>query len=123
MPSPRSRTTARRHAVQGEPAEAMMTRKQRKEIDEVPLTHEFLSLMLGVRRADVTVALHYLEQALIRMSRGQIVIVGRTEVGRQRGLSPARNSPQARLKERWWIGSKGTPSCQTRDPPKLYGTA
>ena len=54
-------------------------------IDEVPLTHEFLSLMLGVRRADVTVALHYLEQrALIRMSRGQIVIVGRTEVGRQR---------------------------------------
>ena len=30
--------------------------------DEVPLTHEFLSLMLGVRRAGVTVALNYLEQ-------------------------------------------------------------
>ena len=29
--------------------------------DEIPLTHEFLSLMLGVRRAGVTVALHYLE--------------------------------------------------------------
>jgi hypothetical protein len=42
--------------------------------DEVPLTHEFLSLMLGVRRAGVTVALHYLEQrALIRLSRKQVV--------------------------------------------------
>ena len=43
--------------------------------DEIPLTHEFLSLMLGVRRAGVTVALHYLEQkALIRMARKQIVV-------------------------------------------------
>ena len=46
--------------------------------DEVPLTHEFLSLMLGVRRAGVTVALHYLEQrALIRLSRKQILITDR----------------------------------------------
>ena len=46
--------------------------------DEVPLTHEFLSLMLGVRRAGVTVALHYLEQrGLIRLSRKQIVITDR----------------------------------------------
>ena len=29
--------------------------------DELPLTHEFLGLMLGVRRAGVTVALHVLE--------------------------------------------------------------
>ena len=54
--------------------------------DEVPLTHEFLSLMLGVRRAGVTVALHYLEQrALIRMSRKQIVITDR------KGLQAAAN--------------------------------
>lgn len=54
--------------------------------DEVPLTHEFLSLMLGVRRAGVTVALHYLEQrALIRLSRKQIVIVDR------KGLRAAAN--------------------------------
>ena len=44
----------------------------------MPLTHEFLSLMLGVRRSGVTVALNYLEQrALIRMSRKQIVITDR----------------------------------------------
>ena len=46
--------------------------------DEVPLTHEYLSLMLGVRRAGVTVALHYLEQrALISLSRKQIMITDR----------------------------------------------
>lgn len=46
--------------------------------DEIPLTHEFLSLMLGVRRAGVTVALYYLEQrALIRMARKQIGITDR----------------------------------------------
>jgi len=54
--------------------------------DEVPLTHEFLSLMLGVRRAGVTVALHYLEhRALIRLARKQIVITDRN------GLEPAAN--------------------------------
>jgi CRP-like cAMP-binding protein len=46
--------------------------------DEVPLTHEFLSLMLGVRRAGVTVALNHLERtAVIRMSRSKIVVVDR----------------------------------------------
>ena len=54
--------------------------------NDVPLTHEFLSLMLGVRRAGVTVALHYLEQrALIRMARKQIVITDR------KGLKAAAN--------------------------------
>ena len=54
--------------------------------DEVPLTHEFLSLMLGVRRAGVTVALHYLEQrALILLARKQIVITDR------KGLKAAAN--------------------------------
>jgi CRP-like cAMP-binding protein len=54
--------------------------------DDVPLTHEFLSLMLGVRRAGVTVALHYLEQrALISLARKQIVITDR------KGLKAAAN--------------------------------
>ncbi|MBS0234814.1 MAG: Crp/Fnr family transcriptional regulator [Proteobacteria bacterium] len=46
--------------------------------DELRLTHEFLALMLGVRRAGVTIALHGLEsQSLISNSRGQITIVNR----------------------------------------------
>ena len=54
--------------------------------DEVPLTHEFLSLMLGVRRAGVTVALHYLEhRALISLARRRIVITDR------KGLEAAAN--------------------------------
>jgi CRP-like cAMP-binding protein len=39
----------------------LLMANDRLDGDEIPLTHEFLSLMLGVRRAGVTVALHYLE--------------------------------------------------------------
>ena len=46
--------------------------------DEIPLTHEFLSLMLGVRRAGVTVALNYLEsRGLISLARSRIIITDR----------------------------------------------
>jgi CRP-like cAMP-binding protein len=46
--------------------------------EEVPLTHEFLSLMLGVRRAGVTVGLNFLEKrGLISMARKQIVVTDR----------------------------------------------
>lgn len=48
----------------------------RGDSDSMPLTHEFLSTMLGVRRAGVTVALHNLEGAgLIRATRGIVAIV------------------------------------------------
>ena len=66
----------------------------RLEGNEVPLTHEFLSLMLGVRRAGVTVALNYLEQrALIRLARKQIVITDR------KGLEAAANGSYHRPEE------------------------
>ena len=50
----------------------------RIETSQLPLTHEFLSLMLGVRRAGVTNALHILEgQGLIKSLRGQIHLLNR----------------------------------------------
>ncbi|WP_279483020.1 Crp/Fnr family transcriptional regulator [Aureimonas sp. SK2] len=50
----------------------------RLESDDLPLTHEFLSLMLGVRRSGVTNEIHVLEGAhLIRATRGRIHILDR----------------------------------------------
>jgi CRP-like cAMP-binding protein len=54
--------------------------------DEVPLTHEFLSLMLGIRREGVTVTLNALKRkGYIRLMRGCIQIADR------RGLIAAAN--------------------------------
>jgi CRP-like cAMP-binding protein len=48
--------------------------------DTLRLTHEFLSLMLGVRRPGVTEALHALrEKGLIAYGRGQITVKNRKD--------------------------------------------
>ncbi|MBC8012812.1 MAG: Crp/Fnr family transcriptional regulator [Methyloceanibacter sp.] len=50
----------------------------RTDGDDLPLVHEFLALMLGVRRPGVTVALHTLEaQGLIRAARASIHVIDR----------------------------------------------
>ena len=50
----------------------------RVDANEFPLTHEFVSQMLGVRRATVTEALGTLQQTgAIRSARGRITIVDR----------------------------------------------
>jgi len=47
----------------------------------VPLTHEFLSVMLGVRRPGVTLALSLLEkQGVVEAKRGSIAILDRTRL-------------------------------------------
>ncbi|HWA68468.1 MAG TPA: Crp/Fnr family transcriptional regulator [Rhizomicrobium sp.] len=46
--------------------------------DAVPLTHEFLAVMLGVRRAGVTVAIHGFERrGLVTTRRGELTVVDR----------------------------------------------
>jgi CRP-like cAMP-binding protein len=54
--------------------------------DELPLTHEFLSFMLGVRRPGVTEALHALrKQGLISYGRGLIAVKDRERMERMAG--------------------------------------
>ena len=56
--------------------------------DVLPLTHRFLSMMLGVRRSGVTDTLHILEgRRLIRAKRGEITIVDRAKLVRLAGAS------------------------------------
>jgi CRP-like cAMP-binding protein len=69
----------------------------RMDTDMVPLTHEFLAVMLGVRRAGVTVALHSFEQrGFIAMRRGQLTIVNRAGIEQVAGSFYG--MPEAELK-------------------------
>jgi hypothetical protein len=66
----------------------------RLEEDELVITHEFLSLMLGVRRPGVTVGLNLLEKGgLIQNHRGVISIIDRT--GLKRAANGAYGVPEA----------------------------
>jgi CRP-like cAMP-binding protein len=65
--------------------------------NDLPLTHELLSLMLGVRRAGVTQALHLLEgRGMIRARRGAITIVDRK--GLERIAGAIYGAPEAEYK-------------------------
>ena len=70
----------------GAPAEERLARwllmyHDRQDGDDLSVTHEFLSLMLGVRRPTVTVAIHTLEGAgLIRARRGRIRVLNRVQL-------------------------------------------
>ena len=61
---------------------------------ELILTHEFLALMLGVRRAGVTVALQHFEvKGLIAAARGSITILDRD--GLEEGAKGLYGAPEA----------------------------
>ena len=69
----------------------------RVRANTLPLTHEFLALMLGVRRAGVTEALHMLSrQKLIRSGRGEIVVVDRK--GLERAAGESYGTPEAEFR-------------------------
>ncbi|KST60272.1 CarD family transcriptional regulator [Methylobacterium sp. GXS13] len=53
----------------------------RLQKDELILTHEFLAMMLGVRRPGVTTATHVLEgSGMIRARRGRIIVIDRDKL-------------------------------------------
>ena len=62
----------------------LLMAQDRVDSDQLPLTHEFLSLMLGVRRAGVTAALQALERKeLISRNRGKMLILDRKGLEKQ----------------------------------------
>lgn len=67
-----------RHAVDQRLARWLLMAHDRSDGDSFLMTHEFLGMMLGIRRAGVTVAAGMLQQAgLIRYTRGQMLVVDR----------------------------------------------
>jgi CRP-like cAMP-binding protein len=66
------------HPIQQRCCRWLLITLDRMESNVVPLTHEFLAIMLGVRRASVTDVLRPLhEQGLVNNSRGAITILNR----------------------------------------------
>jgi CRP-like cAMP-binding protein len=66
------------HPVEARLSRWLLQARDRLESNNIKLTHEFLSQMLGVRRTTVTVVANMLQQAgLIRYHRGHIEIVDR----------------------------------------------
>jgi CRP-like cAMP-binding protein len=63
------------HSIERRTARWLLLYHDRLDSDELTITHEELSIMLGVRRASVTEALHQLEgNGSIRGHRGKLVI-------------------------------------------------
>ena len=68
----------RLHSIEQRCARWLLMAIDRTQTDNIPLTHEFLASMLGVRRAGVTVTAGELQRSgLIRYHHGQLTIVDR----------------------------------------------
>jgi CRP-like cAMP-binding protein len=66
------------HSVEQRCARWLLLTHDRVGTDEFPMTHEFLSQMLGVRRASVTVTAGILQKAgFVEFSRGRVAVVDR----------------------------------------------
>lgn len=67
-----------RARIQERLARWLLMSSDRLDGEDLPLTHEFLAVMLGVRRPGVTVMIHVLEgKGLIKSTRGRLRIVDR----------------------------------------------
>lgn len=68
----------RMHGIEERLVRWLLLCQDRLESDDLPLTHEFLAMMLGTRRSTVTIAAGVLEKAgLIEHRRGTVKILNR----------------------------------------------
>lgn len=68
----------RAHSIEARCAKWLLSAHDRIAGDEFPVTHEFLAMMLGVRRAGVSVAQHkLLQDGLIDYVRGNVRVLSR----------------------------------------------
>jgi len=75
----------------------LLMAQDRVRDNKLPMTHEFLALMLGVRRAGVTEALQSLvREKLITTERGVVVILNRK--GLERTAGDAYGTPEAEFR-------------------------
>ncbi|MEX2091504.1 MAG: Crp/Fnr family transcriptional regulator [Pirellulales bacterium] len=66
------------HSVQQRCSRWILMARDRSDSDDISLTHEFLAMMLGVRRASVSEVLRLLQEAgLVSSNRGLITILNR----------------------------------------------
>lgn len=66
------------HGIEERLARWLLMCHDRTDGDEIEITHEFLSVMLAVRRSSVTTALHVLEgNRFIKSERGLITVINR----------------------------------------------
>lgn len=83
-----------RNKVEERLARWILMAHDRLKTDDMALTHEFLAVMLGVRRAGVTIALQMLQQsALIEARRGRVRVLDRR--GLERRSNGAYGEPEA----------------------------
>src|SRR5205085_247129 len=70
-----------RHELLPRLARWVLATHDRVDGDDLPMTQEYLSLMLGVRRAGVSVATHMLQsKGIIRQSRGRLTVLDRARL-------------------------------------------
>lgn len=82
------------HPVDERLARWLLMCHDRSDGDAIPLTHEFMSVMLAVRRPSVTTSLHVLEgNRFIRSERGMVMIVDRR--GLEEFAGDAYGAPEA----------------------------
>lgn len=71
----------RQHTTEERLARWLLCVQDSVQRDELTLTHEFMSKMLGIRRSGVTVSAGILQQAgMIRYSRGRLAILNRQQL-------------------------------------------